>query len=234
MMIICFKSKAGFISEYYAIPVDGKHDDRLRHHPRRFGRCSEIKGRCHKDHSERNFTSAKVLPNPTDKFRRMMVGSLRMANLRRTWGPKPHLVCEYRDNRSRWEDDEPDERVSTVADGLAREGSHKDYKLGGGPTVSEIATRVKQDINSYWKLALVQQWYEGNHPGAALLGTGNRREEINIARLRSGHTQAEWHVVGLKITLLTQNAISTQAATAHIMTCIVFHNSFISTSRKSC
>ncbi|GFT72026.1 hypothetical protein TNCV_2516481 [Trichonephila clavipes] len=52
----------------------------------------------------------------------------------------------------------------------------------------EIATRVKQDISSPWSQDPVHELYEGNHPGAALLGTNRRRYETTLARLRSGHT----------------------------------------------
>ncbi|GFU64546.1 hypothetical protein TNCV_304851 [Trichonephila clavipes] len=41
-------------------------------------------------------------------------------------------------------------------------------------TFSEIATRVKQDISSSWRQAPIHERYEGNRPGAVLLGTGSR------------------------------------------------------------
>ncbi|GFV63900.1 RNase H domain-containing protein [Trichonephila clavipes] len=78
--------------------------------------------------------------------------------------------------------------VNENADGLAREGIHKDSSHGGCLTFSEIATRVKHGISSYWRQALVHEWYEGNRPGAALLGTSSRRDETTLASLRSGHT----------------------------------------------
>ncbi|GFY16232.1 hypothetical protein TNCV_2348771 [Trichonephila clavipes] len=38
--------------------------------------------------------------------------------------------------------------------------------------------------------ALLHEWYEGNHPDAALLGTSSRKDETSLARFRSGHTRA--------------------------------------------
>ncbi|GFV19180.1 uncharacterized protein TNCV_3223981 [Trichonephila clavipes] len=54
--------------------------------------------------------------------------------------------------------------VNEIADGLNRQGSHKDSTRGGCLTFSEIVTRVKQDISSSWRQAPV---HEGNCPGAA-------------------------------------------------------------------
>ncbi|GFT54256.1 hypothetical protein TNCV_2467631 [Trichonephila clavipes] len=34
---------------------------------------------------------------------------------------------------------------------------------------------------------------------ATLFGTGNRRDETVLARFRSRHTRAQWHVAGLKV-----------------------------------
>ncbi|GFT67411.1 RNase H domain-containing protein [Trichonephila clavipes] len=86
-----------------------------------------------------------------------------------------------------------------IADGLTREGSHKNSMHGGCLTFSEIATRVKQDVSSSWKQVPVHEWYEGNHPGAALLEIGSRRDETTLARFRSGHTRVQRHVAGLKV-----------------------------------
>ncbi|GFY27294.1 hypothetical protein TNCV_2069141 [Trichonephila clavipes] len=35
----------------------------------------------------------------------------------------------------------------------------------------------------------VHEWYEGNHPGAALLGTRSRGDGTTLARFRSGHLE---------------------------------------------
>ncbi|GFY15347.1 hypothetical protein TNCV_1571581 [Trichonephila clavipes] len=48
-----------------------------------------------------------MLPNSTDKFRKVIVG--RICH-HRTCGRKPRSVDEKRDNSNRWEDNEPDER----------------------------------------------------------------------------------------------------------------------------
>ncbi|GFY10659.1 hypothetical protein TNCV_2194801 [Trichonephila clavipes] len=63
----------------------------------------------------------------------------------------------------------------------------------------EIASRVKQDISSSWRKIPVHEWYEGNHPGTALLGTGSRLDETVLARLRSEHNRAQQHMMGLKV-----------------------------------
>ncbi|GFT58658.1 hypothetical protein TNCV_1251031 [Trichonephila clavipes] len=59
-----------------------------------------------------------------------------------------------------------------IADGLAREGSHKASTHGGCLTFSEIVTQ---------------------------LGTNSSRDETILARLRSGRTRAQRHVAGLKV-----------------------------------
>ncbi|GFV42391.1 putative transposable element [Trichonephila clavipes] len=64
------------------------------------------------------------------------------------------------------------------------------------------------------------EWYEGNRPGAALLGTSSRRDEATHWTLLSGHTRAQRHVAGLKIYPPCPNSNMTQAASAHILTCI--------------
>ncbi|GFX14245.1 uncharacterized protein TNCV_1767391 [Trichonephila clavipes] len=43
----------------------------------------------------------KVLPNSSDKFRKVILGRMGTANHHRTWGHKPSLVGENRDNISR-------------------------------------------------------------------------------------------------------------------------------------
>ncbi|GFW05755.1 RNase H domain-containing protein [Trichonephila clavipes] len=94
-----------------------------------------------------------------------------------------------------------------IADRLAIESSHKDSTFGGCLTFSEIATRFKQDISSSWKQTPVDEWYEGNCPGAALLGTSIRSDETTHAWFRNGHTRAQRHVAGLKFTLPVQIAL---------------------------
>ncbi|GFV52023.1 hypothetical protein TNCV_1323761 [Trichonephila clavipes] len=71
------------------------------------------------------------------------------------------------------------------------EDSHKDSTHGVCLTFSEIATGVKQDTCSSWRQAPVHEWFEGNHPGAALLWTSSRRIETIFARLHRGHTIAQ-------------------------------------------
>ncbi|GFT13254.1 hypothetical protein TNCV_4077091 [Trichonephila clavipes] len=60
----------------------------------------------------------------------------------------------------------------------------------------------------------VHEWYEGNHPGAALLGTGRRRDETTLARFHSGHTRAQRLMMGLKVYPSCPNCSVTQAAPA--------------------
>ncbi|GFW42178.1 hypothetical protein TNCV_1206341 [Trichonephila clavipes] len=94
--------------------------------------------------------------------------------------------------------------------------------MGGCLTFSEIATRVKQDINSFWNRAPVHEWHERNHPGAVLLETGSRRDEIARAGFHSEHTQAEQLVAGVPS---CPNCNVTQATPPHILTCIGCHKS---------
>ncbi|GFV64599.1 catalase [Trichonephila clavipes] len=77
-------------------------------------------------------------------------------------------------------------------DSRAREDSHIDSTHGSCLTFSETATRVKQDISSFWRQASVQEWYEGNSLGSALIGASSRRDEAILTRLRSGHTRVQW------------------------------------------
>ncbi|GFV81723.1 uncharacterized protein TNCV_1703781 [Trichonephila clavipes] len=69
----------------------------------------------------------------------------------------------------------------------------------------KTAVRVEQDISYSKRQAPVHEWYEGNCPGAALLGRSSRRDEIIPARLRCGHTQSQRRV--LKFTLLVRIAM---------------------------
>ncbi|GFV72613.1 hypothetical protein TNCV_4937891 [Trichonephila clavipes] len=46
----------------------------------------------------------------------------------------------------------------------------------------KISTRVKQDVSSTWREALVHEWYEGNHLVVTLLGTGSWRDETTLAK----------------------------------------------------
>ncbi|GFY06235.1 uncharacterized protein TNCV_2680291 [Trichonephila clavipes] len=102
-----------------------------------------------------------------------------------------------------------------IADGLAREGSHKDSTNGSCLTSSEITTRVKQDISSSLRQAPVHEWYEGNRPGADLLGT-------TLFRLRSGYIPAQRHVVGLKSYPPCPNYNVTQATPVAILSSLRF------------
>ncbi|GFX62259.1 uncharacterized protein TNCV_3306331 [Trichonephila clavipes] len=112
-----------------------------------------------------------------------------------------------------------------IADGSAREGNRRDFIHGGCFTFSEIATRVQQDISSTWRQTPVHGWYEGNHHGAALLGTRNRQDETTLARLRSGHTRVQRHVAGLKVYPPCPNCNVTQVISSHILACIGCHKS---------
>ncbi|GFY19870.1 hypothetical protein TNCV_2145631 [Trichonephila clavipes] len=53
-------------------------------------------------------TSNRVLQNSTDKFRSVIVGSIRMTNHKRTWNHKAHIVDKNRDNSTRLKNDEPE------------------------------------------------------------------------------------------------------------------------------
>ncbi|GFT80937.1 uncharacterized protein TNCV_1935291 [Trichonephila clavipes] len=97
-----------------------------------------------------------------------------------------------------------------IADALAREDSHKDSTHSGCLT-SEIYNWLKQDISFTWRQAPVHEWYEGNRPGASLLGT-SRRDEMIFARLRSGHTLAQRHMADLKVYPSCPNCNVTQVA----------------------
>ncbi|GFT33917.1 transposable element Tcb1 transposase [Trichonephila clavipes] len=94
----------------------------------------------------------------------------------------------------------------------------------GSLTVSEIATRVKQDISSSWRQAPVRERYEGNRL-AALLGTSSRQDGTILARLRNGHTRAQRLVAGLKVYPPCPNCNVTQAAPVHTLACIGCHKS---------
>ncbi|GFV80121.1 uncharacterized protein TNCV_1476841 [Trichonephila clavipes] len=107
-----------------------------------------------------------------------------------------------------------------IIDYFTREGSHKDTTYGGCLTFSDIATRVKQDVSSSWKQAPVHERYEGNHPGAALLGAGSRRDETTLSRFRSGHTRDQRYVAGPKVYSPYPNCNVTQATPDHVLACI--------------
>ncbi|GFX25375.1 hypothetical protein TNCV_1423601 [Trichonephila clavipes] len=70
------------------------------------------------------------------------------------------------------------------------------------PSASENCYPGRTSYQFLLEASLVHEWYEG--PGAALLGTGSRREET---RLRSGHTPAQRHVTVLKFTFPVQNVM---------------------------
>ncbi|GFX15207.1 hypothetical protein TNCV_2709121 [Trichonephila clavipes] len=64
------------------------------------------------------------------------------------------------------------------------------------------------------------EWYEGNHPDAALLGVGSRRGKTILARGGcSGHTRDPRHVMDFKVNPSCPKCNVTQAALAHILTC---------------
>ncbi|GFU72327.1 hypothetical protein TNCV_4715381 [Trichonephila clavipes] len=52
----------------------------------------------------------RVLPNSTDKFREMIVSSMEKTNHNETWGRKLCFIGKTRDNSSRRQDVEPDEK----------------------------------------------------------------------------------------------------------------------------
>ncbi|GFU06490.1 hypothetical protein TNCV_351441 [Trichonephila clavipes] len=55
-------------------------------------------------------STGRVLPNSTDKFRGVIVGSIGSTNNRRTWGRKQSLTRENRERSRDWEDDDSDKR----------------------------------------------------------------------------------------------------------------------------
>ncbi|GFW66448.1 hypothetical protein TNCV_3309671 [Trichonephila clavipes] len=73
---------------------------------------------------------------------------------------------------------------------------------------------------SFIQLMSVHELYEGNRPGAALLGANSKRDETSLARLHSGHTRAQRHVVGLIVYPPCPNCNVAQFASAHILACI--------------
>ncbi|GFX66275.1 hypothetical protein TNCV_342491 [Trichonephila clavipes] len=60
----------------------------------------------------------RVLPNSTYKFKRVITGSRRTTIHQRTWCRKPRLVDENRNNNSRQEEDELDERSGQTKMGI--------------------------------------------------------------------------------------------------------------------
>ncbi|GFV33090.1 RNase H domain-containing protein [Trichonephila clavipes] len=93
-----------------------------------------------------------------------------------------------------------------IADVLARDCYHKDSTRGGCLTLSEIATRVKQDISSSWRQAHVHEW------------------------LRSEHIRAQRHMTGFKAYPPCPDYNVTQSAPVHILACIGCHNSLLLSS----
>ncbi|GFW51639.1 hypothetical protein TNCV_4213151 [Trichonephila clavipes] len=71
----------------------------------------------------------------------------------------------------------------------------------------------------------VHECYEGNCPGAVLLGESNRRVETTLPRLHSGHTRVQWHEACLKVYPPCPNCKVTQTASIHILAFIGCHKS---------
>ena len=106
---------------------------------------------------------------------------------------------------------------------MAKEGSLKDIVSDACLTYSEIASRVQMNISTLWRIAPSHGWYECDHPGAALIRTGNRCIQTALARFRSGHLRTLRHVSGLKVFPPCPKCNSTQANPLHILTCIDCH-----------
>ncbi|GFV94082.1 RNase H domain-containing protein [Trichonephila clavipes] len=112
-----------------------------------------------------------------------------------------------------------------IADGLAREGSHKDSKPGSYLVFFRNFHTSQKRCQLLLEATPVHEWYERNHPGAALLETDSRRDETTLAAFRSGHTRAQRHVAGLKVYPSCPNCNVIQTAPAHILACIGCHKS---------
>ncbi len=52
---------------------------------------------------------------------------------------------------------------------------------------SELASRVKLEINYSWKLAPVHEWYDWKGPGTALIGVSRKGVQTALTRFGSGH-----------------------------------------------
>ncbi|GFX29618.1 hypothetical protein TNCV_4776901 [Trichonephila clavipes] len=70
----------------------------------------------------------------------------------------------------------------------------------------------------------VHEWYEGNYPGAVLLGIGNRRDETTLKKFRSRHTRAQRQVLKsfillVRIAMLRKPPISWLALVAIRTSC---------------
>ncbi|GFT28079.1 hypothetical protein TNCV_644671 [Trichonephila clavipes] len=61
--------------------------------------------------------------------------------------------------------------------------------------------------------------------GAALIETSSKRDETILAGLCSDHTQAQTHVVAVKVYPLCLDCNVTQATPVHILACISYHKS---------
>ncbi|GFW96764.1 uncharacterized protein TNCV_2848201 [Trichonephila clavipes] len=138
---------------------------------------------------EHQETQRNVSPSEQEEDERGPMPTSVIKDLLKKWADVRARVLEWHPNQA---------AVNEIADGLAREGSHKGSTRGGCITFLKIATRVIQDISSSWRWAPVHEWYEEKRPDAALLGTDSRRDETIFARLRSGHTRVQRQVAGLQ------------------------------------
>ncbi|GFY26843.1 hypothetical protein TNCV_4375891 [Trichonephila clavipes] len=59
--------------------------------------------------------------------------------------------------------------------------------------------------------------FEGNRPGAALIGTSSKRDETILAKLCCGLIRIQWYVAGLKVYPACLNYNMTQVTPAHIL-----------------
>ena len=107
-----------------------------------------------------------------------------------------------------------------ITDELAREGSRKHVNSDGCLTFSEIASRVKQCINTSWRIAPLHEWFVYNRPTAALIKGNSRCTQTALARFRSEHLRIQHHLLGIKVFPPCPICNVTYVAPQHIFTWI--------------
>lgn len=72
---------------------------------------------------------------------------------------------------------------------------------------SEMASQAKCHINFSCRRPLIHDWYDWNHPGAALVGARSMGEQTALAILNSVHLHALPHLSSIKFYPLAWSAI---------------------------
>ncbi|GBO37601.1 hypothetical protein AVEN_161043-1 [Araneus ventricosus] len=111
-------------------------------------------------------------------------------------------------------------KYNDIADSLAKGGTIMPQAYVEPLTYLELYSRRKALVNIPWRHPPAHSWYRGEGPGAAIRFKGDRKDQIALNRLLSGHLKTLRFSRGDKKFNICTKCNMIEATLQHLLDCV--------------